>query len=62
MADDPNEDSWLYGSSNPEPPEDENQNDTANLENENENAAEEKYSPAVDKESENKTVSLSVEF
>lgn len=26
MADDPNEDSWLYGS-NPEPPEDEDQKD-----------------------------------
>lgn len=24
MADDPNEDTWLYGSSNPEPPGDEN--------------------------------------
>lgn len=24
MADDPNEDTWLYGSSNPEPPEDAN--------------------------------------
>lgn len=27
MADDPNEDSWLYGGSNPEPPEDEDTKD-----------------------------------
>lgn len=46
--DDPNEDSWLYGS-NPEPPEDEDTKDV-------EHAVDDDEKPAV--ESEKKTVSL----
>lgn len=48
MADDPNEDSWLYGS-NPEPPEDEENKELSAAEND--NVDEDK--PEVVKESEN---------
>lgn len=50
MADDPNEDSWLYGS-NPEPPEDEENNDASTADND--NAAEEDDKTLVVKEPEN---------
>lgn len=50
MADDPNEDSWLYGS-NPEPPEDEENNETSTADND--NAAEEDDKTLVVKESKN---------
>lgn len=50
MADDPNEDSWLYGS-NPEPPEDEDSKDA--LTTRNDNAVDEDDKPVVVKESEN---------
>lgn len=50
MADDPNEDSWLYGS-NPEPPEDEDSKDVLTARND--NALDEDDKPVVGKESEN---------
>lgn len=50
MADDPNEDSWLYGS-NPEPPEDEDNKDVSTPRND--NAVDEDDKAVVVKESEN---------
>lgn len=50
MADDPNEDSWLYGS-NPEPPEEQDSKDAMELQND--NAADEDEKPELAKEPEN---------
>lgn len=54
MADDPNEDSWLYGS-NPEPPENEDDKDETTA---NDNAVDEDAKPVVDEETENTVGSL----
>lgn len=50
MADDPNEDSWLYGS-NPEPPEDDENKELSAAQKD--NAVNEDDRPVVAKESEN---------
>lgn len=50
MADDPNEESWLYGS-NPEPPEEQDNKDA--LEVQNDETANEDNKPDADKEAEN---------
>lgn len=50
MADDPNEESWLYGS-NPEPPEEQDNKDASEVQND--ETANEDDKPDADKEAEN---------